>query len=117
MPRAVIPINASVASVSALEATRHARSLSPLTSSSLKTGTNEAPSAESATSDRTVFGTLFATTKALAGPDTPSSCAEITSRTNPSTRESPGAALKSAVETERLRAPCTGASSFIAIHR
>jgi hypothetical protein len=83
----------------------------------LKTGTNDAPSAESATSERTVFGTLLATTKALAGADTPSSCAEMTSRANPSRRETPVAALNSAAETERLRAPAIGASSFVAMHR
>jgi len=105
MPSAVTPISASVASVRALEATRQARSRSPLTSNSLKTGTNDAPSAESATSERTVFGTLFATTNALAGPETPSSWAEITSRTSPSTRETPVAALNSAADTERLLAP------------
>ena len=112
-----MPISASVANVSALEATRQARSRSPLTSSSLNTGTNEAPRAESATSERTVLGTLLATTKALAGADTPSSCAEMISRTSPSTRETPVAALNSAAETERLRAPTTGASSFVAMHR
>ena len=117
MPSAVMPISASVARVRALEATRQARSRSPLTSSSLKTGTKEAPSAESATSERTVFGMLLATTKALAGPDTPRSCAEMISRTRPSTRETPVAALNSAAETERLRAPWMGASSFIAMYR
>ena len=48
-----------------LDATRHARSRSPRCSRSLKTGTNAAPSAESATSARTRFGTWNATVNAL----------------------------------------------------
>ncbi len=61
MPAIVSPVSATVATVSTVDAIRHARRDSPRSRSSLKTGTSEAPSAASATSERTVFGTLFAT--------------------------------------------------------
>ena len=54
-----------------LEASRQARSRCSFSSSSLKTGTNAAPSAMSAASARTRFGTWNATVKALISPSTP----------------------------------------------
>lgn len=64
-----------------------------------------------------MFGTLLAITNELAGPDTPRSCAEMISRTSPSTRETPVAALKRAADTERLRAPSAGASTGLPMPR
>ena len=66
-----------------LDATRQARSRSPRCSRSLKTGTNAAPSAESATSARTRFGTWNATVNALIDPCTPKNAAATISRSTP----------------------------------
>ena len=68
MKNAVRPPSPSSISQKSDEATRHARWRSPFTSRSLKTGTNAADSAESATSARTVFGMRNAISKALIGP-------------------------------------------------
>ena len=54
-----------------VDATRQARTRSPFSSSSLKTGTNAPESAASATSARTRFGIWNATVKALIFPSTP----------------------------------------------
>ena len=74
MKSAVRPPSPSSISQKIDEATRQARFRSPLTSRSLKTGTNAAESAESATSDRTVFGIRKAISKALIGPLIPNRC-------------------------------------------
>ena len=71
MQTAVTPPRPSSISHSTLEATRHARARSPLTSSSLKTGTNAEDRAWSATSDRIRFGTWKATVNALILPLAP----------------------------------------------
>ena len=81
-----------MATVIAVDATRQARRSSPRSSSSLKTGMNDAPSAASATSERTVFGMMLATVNAFAATPAPSSRANTISRTRPRTRESPVAA-------------------------
>ena len=54
-----------------VEATRHARCRSPLSSNSLNTGTNAEESAASATSARTRFGIWNATVNALIRPAAP----------------------------------------------
>ena len=54
MQNAVTPERPSNSSQKTVDATRHARAFSPFSSSSLKTGTNAADSAESATSARTI---------------------------------------------------------------
>ena len=71
MQSAVRPERPSSSSQKTVDATRHARAFSPFSSSSLKTGTNAAESAASATSARTRFGTWNATVKALISPWTP----------------------------------------------
>ncbi len=68
MNNAVSPPRPRSISQNTDEATRHARLRSPFTSRSLKTGTNAAERAESATSDRTVFGIRNAIVNALTGP-------------------------------------------------
>ena len=61
----------SSVSQSSVDATRQARLRSPLSSSSLNTGTNAPDSAASATSARTRFGSWNATVNALIFPVTP----------------------------------------------
>ena len=92
MPSAVTTLRPTVATVIAVDATRHARRSSPRSRSSLKTGMKEAPSAASATSERTVFGMMLAAVNAFAATPAPSSRANTISRTRPRTRESPVAA-------------------------
>src|SRR2546422_9006071 len=75
MKRAVKPPSPSSISQKSVEATRQARARSPFTSRSLKMGTNAADSAESATSDRTVFGMRKAISNALIGPLMPKTAA------------------------------------------
>ena len=69
--RAVTPPRTSSVSQKSVDATRHARFLSPRSRSSLKTGTNAPESAASATSARTRFGIWIATVKALISPEMP----------------------------------------------
>ena len=71
MKTAVTAPRTSSVSQNSVEATRHARFLSPFSSSSLKTGTNAPDSAASATSARTRFGIWIATVNALMSPETP----------------------------------------------
>ena len=94
MKSAVRPPSPSSISQKIDDATRQARFRSPFTSRSLKTGTNAAESAESATSARTVFGMRNAISKALTGPEMPKTAAWAISRTRPTTRESPVAIAK-----------------------
>ena len=98
-----------------LEATRQARSRSPRTSRSLKTGTNAAPSAASATSARTRFGTWKATVNALIEPCTPKKAAATISRSTPATRLSPVAIAKSAVETAIRRRGATSSGAVASV--
>ena len=95
-----------------VEATRQARSRSPFVSSSLKIGTNAAPSAASATSERIRFGIWYATVKALiASPCTVKIHAAAASRSMPTRRLAPVATAKSAVETAmRRRSGASGAA-------
>ena len=86
-----------------VDATRQARARSPFTSRSLKMGTNAADSAESATSDRTVFGMRKAISNALIGPLMPKTAACAISRTRPMTREIPVATAKMTPERARPR--------------
>ncbi len=85
------------------DATRQARFRSPFTSRSLKTGTNAADNAESATSERTVFGIRKAISNALIGPLMPKIAACAISRTSPITREIPVAIAKMTPERARPR--------------
>ena len=71
IPNAVTAPSPSIIRKKTLEAKRHARFRSPLTSSSLKTGTNADASAWSATSERSRFGIWKATVKALILPLAP----------------------------------------------
>ena len=86
-----------------VEATRQARTRSPFSRSSLKTGTKAPESAVSATSARTRLGIWNATVKALIRPAAPNAYAATISRTSPRTRERAVAAPKIAVERASRR--------------
>src|SRR3954452_15968361 len=101
MKSAVRPPRPSSTSQKRLEATRHARFRSPLTRSSLKTGTNADDRAASATSARTVFGIRNATSKALIAPTVPKYERATISRTMPRLRERPLAELRDESEEAR----------------
>ena len=116
MNSAVRPPRPSSISQKIDDATRHARFRSPFTSRSLKTGTNAAESAESATSDRTVFGIRNAISKALTGPLMPKTAACAISRTSPMTRETAVAIAKITPERARPR-PSSGGSAVAAAPR
>ena len=75
-------------------------------------GTNAADSAESATSDRTVFGMRKAISNALIGPLMPKTAACAISRTRPMTREIPVATAKMTPERARPR-PTSDASGRV----
>ena len=111
MNSAVRPPSPRSISQKSEEATRHARCLSPFTSRSLKTGTNAADSAESATSERTVFGMRNAISKALTGPLIPKRAACAISRTSPMTREIPVAIAKMTPDRARPRLVAASASA------
>ena len=66
-----MPPRPSSTSQKTVDATRQARSALPFSSSSLKTGTNAAESAASATSERSRFGSWNATVNVLIEPSTP----------------------------------------------
>ena len=104
MYSAVRAVSPSSISQKRLDATRQARRRSPLSSRSLKTGTNADDRAASATSARTRFGIWNATVKALIRPETPKKYDATISRTSPSTRESAVASPKIALETASRRA-------------
>ena len=96
-------------------ATRQARSRSPCSSSSVKTGTNAALSAESATSERSRLGIWLATTNAEYVVEAPKIAAVTISRSRPATRDSAVAALNTRVAARmRRRSP---AASFAASAR
>ena len=114
MKSAVRPPRPSSISQKIDEATRQARFRSPLTSRSLKTGTNAAERAESATSDRTVFGIRKAMLKALIGPLIPNRYAATISRTSPRTREAPVATAKMTPDRARLRLSPSGSLDMAA---
>ncbi len=90
MKAAVITLSPANASQKTVDATRQARSRSPFCRSSLKIGTNAAPSAASATRARIRFGTWKATVNALIpSPRMPNRYAAIISRTRPAMRDRP----------------------------
>ena len=93
-----------------VDATRQARFRSPFTSRSLNTGTNAEESAESATSDRTVFGIRKAISNALIRPVMPKSAAATISRARPRMREIPVASEK--MTPERARPLLASVSAF-----
>ncbi len=103
MKRAVRAVRPSAKRNKRLEATRHARALSPFSSSSLNTGTNAELSARSATRARTRFGTWNATVKALIPPSAPNVRAAMTSRRRPAMREMPVRTEKMAVDRASRR--------------
>ena len=78
----------------------------------MKIGTNAAPSAASATSERIRFGIWYATVKALiASPCTVKIHAVAASRSMPTSRLAPVATANSAVETAmRRRSGASGAA-------
>src|SRR5829696_1033241 len=99
MKSAVSALSARSMSQKTVDAMRQARSRSPRSRSSLKTGTNAAESAASATSARTRFGIWKATVNALIpAPSTPNSPRTTISRTRPRMRERPVASEKTAVD-------------------
>ena len=114
MESAVRPPRPSRSSQKRLDATRHARALSPFSSSSLKTGTKAPDKAASATSARIRFGTWNATVNALISPATPKYLRATISRTRPATRERPVASEKIAVDqaSRRCQARCSPAPAL-----
>ena len=117
MKSAVRPPRPSSISQKIDDATRQARFRSPFTSRSLKTGTNAADSAESATSDRTVFGIRKAISNALIGPLMPKIAACAISRTSPMTREIPVAIAKMTPERARPRPTSASGSGRLGCNR